>query len=64
MNKDKKLSLVTLETVKKKWPQKAFAKGVIREQVEQCNEKLDIDRDIFIEITLKSMQENSDMLGL
>src|SRR3990167_8577810 len=51
--KDKKLSSVTLETVKKKWPQKAFAKGVIREQVEQCNEKLDIDRDIFIEITLK-----------
>jgi len=35
---DKKLSSVTVESVLKKWPQKAFAKGVIREQTEQCEE--------------------------
>lgn len=59
-----KLSEVTLETVKKKWPQKAFAAGVIREQTEQCQEKLGVSLDEFIRIVLKSMQENCDELGL
>lgn len=59
-----KLSEVTLETVKKKWPQKTFAAGVIREQIEQCNEKLGINLDEFISIVLKSMQEHCDELGL
>ena len=59
-----KLSEVTLETVKKKWPQKAFASGVIREQTEQCQEKLGVSLDDFISIVLKSMQENCDELGL
>jgi len=59
-----KLSEVTLETVKKKWPQKAFAAGVIREQTEQCQEKLGVSLDGFISIVLKSMQENCDKLGL
>ena len=59
-----KLSDVTLETIKKKWKQKAFAKGVIREQIEQCDEKLGITLDNFIEIVLKSMQENATELGL
>ena len=31
-----KLSEVSLETVKKKWKQKAFASGVERSQIEQC----------------------------
>ncbi|OGC47376.1 hypothetical protein A2713_00790 [candidate division WWE3 bacterium RIFCSPHIGHO2_01_FULL_35_17] len=59
-----KLSEVSLETVKKKWKQKAFASGVERSQIEQCQEKLDISLDQFIEIVLKSMQENCDKLGL
>lgn len=59
-----KLSEVTLETVKKKWPQKAFASGVIREQTEQCEKVLDIPLDDFISIVLKSMQRNCDKLGL
>ena len=50
--------------VKKKWKQKAFASGVERSQIEQCQEKLDISLDQFIEIVLKSMQENCDKLGL
>ena len=59
-----KLSEVSLETVKKKWKQKAFASGVERFRIEQCQEKLDISLDQFIEIVLKSMQENCDKLGL
>lgn len=62
--KDKKLLSVTLDTIKKKWKQKAFAKGVERGQVEQCEEKLGIKLDEFIKIVLKSMQDESDRLGL
>lgn len=61
---DKKLSSVTVDTVLNKWPQKAFAKGVIREQIEQCDEKLGIELPEFISIVLTSMQSNSEELGL
>lgn len=60
---DKKLESVDLNTVMKKWPQKAFAKGVIREQIEQCDEKLGIKLEDFVNIVLESMQKNSKELG-
>lgn len=62
--KSGKLSEVTLETVKKKWKQKAFAAAVERGQIEQCKERLGIELDIFINIVLKAMQDNSEKLGL
>lgn len=62
--KEFKLSNVEMRSIKKKWRQKAFAPGVHREQIEQCQEKLDIPLDTFIEVTLKAMQKNSDELGL
>ena len=61
---EKKLSAVQFENVKKKWPQKAFAKGVIREQIEQCEDKLNIKIDDFINIALVSMKNNSQELGI
>jgi predicted hydrolase (HD superfamily) len=61
---DKKLSAVKVSSVKKKWGQKAFAAGVEREQIEQCEEKLGIKLDDFIQLTLKVMQDNSKELGL
>lgn len=60
----KKLNDLTLESVKKKVPQLSFAAGVDREQIKQCKEKLDIDFDTFIVITLKIMQQNSGVIGL
>jgi len=60
----KKLSDVTVESVLKKWPQKAFAKGVKREQIELCEDKLGIELPKFIEICLKSLQSISSDLGL
>lgn len=60
----KKLSDVTVERVLKKFKQKEFARAVEREQIKQCEEKVNIDVQSFIEITLKSMQENADLLGL
>ncbi len=61
---DKKLSSVALKSIKKKWKQKAFAKGVRREQIELCQEKLNIPLDDFITICLKALQGISDKLGL
>jgi lysyl-tRNA synthetase, class II len=61
---EKKLSAVTVESVIKKWGKKEFAKGVIREQVAQCEEKLGIALPEFIALTLKAMQDHSDELGL
>lgn len=61
---EKKLLNVTVENVLKKWPEKSFAKGVSREQIELCSEKLGISLNQFIEIVLKSMQGISSELGL
>lgn len=61
---DKKLSSVTLESIQKKWPQKAFAAGVDRSQIELCEEKLGIKLPQFIEICLKALQGISSNLGL
>lgn len=60
----KKLAEVTLESIKKKWPQKAFAAGVDRTQTELCETKLGIKLDEFITICLKALQSISEDLGL
>lgn len=64
VKEDKKLSSVTIDTVKKKWTQTGFARAVDRKQIEQCEEKLGIPLDNFIEIALQSMQKYHDVLGL
>lgn len=61
---DKKLSSVSVESVLKKFPQKAFAAGVKREQIKMCEEKLGIPLSEFVKITLKAMKKISQDLGL
>ena len=61
---EKKLSKVTVENILSKWNQKSFAAGVKREQIEKCEEKLDIKLNDFIAIALGAMQEISSELGL
>jgi predicted hydrolase (HD superfamily) len=61
---EKKLSAVSVESIMKKWGKKEFAKGVIREQVAQCEEKLGIPLSDFISLTLKAMQDHHEELGL
>lgn len=61
---EKKLSQVTLERVKNRFGEKAFARGTRRDEIAMCEEKLDISLDQFIEISLKAMQQISDDLGL
>jgi uncharacterized protein len=62
--KDKKLANVTVESVLKKFPQKAFAAGVSREQIALCQEKLGITIEEFIKIILSAMQNISEYLEL
>jgi len=60
----KKLVDVTVASVLKKWLQKSFAKGVHREQIEYCEDKLNIKLPDFIEICLTALQSISGDLGL
>ena len=61
---EKKLAAVKVENVLKKWPEKSFAAGVHREQIELCEAKLGIKLNDFIAICLKALQNISQDLGL
>lgn len=61
---NKKLASVTVESIMKKWNQKAFAAGVDRLQIEKCEKELSIPLNEFVGIALKAMQEIADELGL
>lgn len=61
---DKKLSSVTVKSILKKFPTKAFAKGVNRDQIKLCEEKLGIPLEEFLQINLEALQGISEELGL
>ena len=61
---ERKLSVVTVENVLSKWKKLDFAKGVERQNIEMCEEKLGIKLPDFIQIVLTSMQEVAEELGL
>lgn len=60
----KKLADVTVDSILSKWPQKAFAAGVHREQVEECQKRLGIDLSSFIQLSLSAMQAIAPEIGL
>lgn len=60
----KKIAEVTVESVKKKWCDKAFARGVNRQDIEKGAQELGVPLDEHIEIVLKAMQGIADQLGL
>lgn len=61
---DKTLAAVTVDSVMRKWKERSFAAGVKREQIEKCDEKLNISLREFIGIALEAMQGISEELGL
>lgn len=61
---DKKLSSVTVDSVMKKFPIKAFAAGAKREQILACEKELNIPLEEFVGIALKAMQGIAQELGL
>jgi putative nucleotidyltransferase with HDIG domain len=60
---DKRLSSIKAKSVKKRMKEKAFAAGVDRDIVMEC-EKLGIGIDEFCEICVKAMQGIAEDLGL
>jgi predicted hydrolase (HD superfamily) len=61
---DKKLKLLDVTFVKKRFFEKSFAKGANRNQIKLCEETLGIRLDDFIFIVLTAMQKISPRLGL
>jgi putative nucleotidyltransferase with HDIG domain len=60
---DKKLSSVKAKSVRKRMKEKAFAAGVNREIIMEC-EKLGLSLDDFAQICLEAMQKVAPDLGL
>ena len=61
---DKRLSSVNVNSIMKKWRSPSFAAGVDRKQIKECEPRLGVDLEIFIDIALKAMQGISKDLGL
>jgi len=60
---DKSLQEVKLKSLKKRFKEKAFARGANREQMATCSE-LGLELDEFLEIALQSMKSISKEIGL
>jgi predicted hydrolase (HD superfamily) len=60
---DKKIALVKPNSVTKRMKQKAFAASVKRENILEC-EKIGIPLEEFVELSIHSMSEISEVLGL
>ena len=60
---EKKVELVTLKSLKKRFREPSFAKGARREDILTCSE-LGLELDEFLEIGLEAMKEVADELGL
>lgn len=60
---EKRLELVQLKSLKKRFKEPSFAKGARREDIMTCSE-LGLELDEFLSIGLEAMQEVADDLGL
>lgn len=60
---EKKLSAVEVSSLKKRWKEKAFARGADREQM-AGHEALGLEREEYLAICLTAMQARADELGL
>jgi predicted hydrolase (HD superfamily) len=60
----KKLAEVDVKAVKKKWKDRAFAKGVNRQDIAEGTEDLGVPLDEHIGNVIEAMQAASDELGL
>lgn len=60
----KKVADVTVDSVMKKWKEKAFARGVDRKMIEVGAQELDVPLREHVETVLMAMQSISEKLGL
>lgn len=63
MHPSKKLKQVDVPFVMRRFKEKAFARGVNREQIQKCQE-MELSLEEFLDIALKSMQNIDEELGL
>ena len=61
---EKKLGLLNVDFVMKRFNEPSFAKGANRAQIMMCEKELTIPLTEFVGIVLKAMQEISGELGL
>jgi len=59
-----KLAGVKVNSVLKKFKNKAFAASVNRDKIKKCEQNLDIPLERFTDLVLQAMQAESDLLGL
>ena len=60
---EKKLEVIDVPFLKRRFKEKAFAKGANRDQMRSC-EEMGLSLDEFLEISLNAMKEIADELGL
>lgn len=60
---DKKIAEVKIKSLKKRFKEKAFARGASREQMQTCSE-LGLELEEFLQIALESMQKIAYDIGL
>jgi putative nucleotidyltransferase with HDIG domain len=60
---EKDIAGVALKSLKKRWKESAFAKGASRDQMAGC-EKIGLERDEFLELSLVAMQSHAGYIGL
>ena len=60
----KKLSDLTIKSIKKKWKDKSFARGVNRQFIEQATKELNIPLEEHFQNVLNAMIEIKEELGL
>jgi predicted hydrolase (HD superfamily) len=60
---DKKIASVKYKSVRKRMKEKAFAAGVNREHIMEC-EQIGIPLDEFIQLSVDAMREVADEIGL
>ncbi len=60
---DKKLEGLTLKSLKKRFKEKAFARGASRDQMRSC-EELGLTLEEFLQLSLDAMKGIADQIGL
>lgn len=60
---DKSLAAVEVSSLKKRWKEKAFARGADRDQMAACDQ-IGLERDEFLTIALAAMQARAADVGL
>ena len=60
---DKQLAQVQIKSLKKRFKEKAFARGASREQMQSCSE-LGLELEEFLNISLESMKKIAAEIGL